>query len=237
MQKKNTLQLGYFMEDVASDPAGGYQGMLQMIDEGMILPSLWVNVDEEGEPIGLIDIALGYAEYASFVEVPEDEEVLQAIGVHGISFTPAFLEQQGVECVQYLAVQEDVLQIDPTLWIHDKLEALRENPEAVEFLQEVAKTAVQRLRDDPEKRALLRERIAEHINAARTYNEIVLIGEESGERAPREWRGMGPVHFTLDDVQTVYVADAKEEADFRRLYPTYRGAFAAVGESQQAKQA
>lgn len=228
--KTDVMELGYFIDETNNEQTEGYRTLLGMIDDGMILPSLWVTVDEDGEPIGLMDITIGYAEYTSFIEIPGDDSVLRVIGKHGLSFTPAFLERQGVECVQYLIVQEDVLQVDPALWIHDKLEILRENPEAAEFLREAAKIAMQRLKDDPEMRARLRERIAEHINVARTYHEVVLAGEDDHAKSPKEWRSMAPVQFTLNDIQTIYVANAEETENFKLMYPAYQGAFVTLHE-------
>lgn len=228
MQHTKALELGHFIDEVTDSPMTNYQALVRTIDDGVILPSEWVTVDDEGESISVLDAVLGLTKYVSFVEIPEEGGELTGIGSYGLGFTQDFLERQGVDTVQYLVLDEDMSWEHPVDWVADKLEGLYENPELYQMVREHAQTAIQTLREDPEKQAVLRERITERANDTRTYYEVVDVEDVDGapeEAFLKEWRGTEPVHFTLSDVQTVYVSTTAEVEHFRTMYPQYQGTF------------
>lgn len=219
--KTKALELGYFVTELADSPTRNYQALIRTIEDGVILPSEWITVDETGEPAGMMDVALGCAQYISFTEIPEQDGLLWDSDIHGLGFTQDFLENQGVEPVEYLTLSDLLERREAAGMLAGELEALADDPDAYLYVQSHLRTIAQHVQEDPEKQALLRERIAAHANDLRTYHEVV----DEDDDIPREWRVTQAVHFTLDDVQTVYVASSEEVCQFRLMYPSYQGTF------------
>lgn len=221
MQKTKVLELGYFIDEMEASPMRNYQALVRTIDDGVILPSQWVTVDEDGEPVGMADAVLGCAEYASFVEIPEDCAQWDT-GSYGLGFTQEFLENQGVEFVEYIVLGEDIPWINPADWLEERVVALHEEePATLEYIRGHARKIMHTLKNDPEKQAMLREWVMGRVSDMRTYYEVVYPDTEG----LLEWRGTQPIHFTLADVQTVYVASVEEVGHFRAMYPQYNGTF------------
>lgn len=227
-QTANPLELGYFMDEADGGESRlmDYRALVRTVEDGMILPSRWETVTAENGAGGFLDAALGYTRYASFLEIPEQGADVWAEGGYGLGFSQAFLERQGVDPVTYLVLGEDVPWRDPAAWMHERLQTLHDDPDAsFPFLEGQGHAALKTIRDDPQKQAILRAKIAEHANHARTYYEVVHPDELP--KAFFEWRSTEPVHFSLRDVQTVYVSTVDEVSHFRLLYPDYEGTFVA----------
>lgn len=228
MQKTDVLELGYFIDTADECPKASYDTLVKTIDDGVILPTAWAVTNEEGEPISLIDVTLGCAQYVSFVEIPTQGNDPWPLGSYGLGFSQAFLQQQDVDPVQYLVYGEDVPWLDPVDWLQERLVDFHRNPEDYLYMREHLHTAIETLRHDPEKQQVLREMIAEQANDTRTYYEVLLPDdalEITEDALLREWRGTAPVHFTLDDIQTVYVSSLDDVNSFRTRYPRYKGTF------------
>lgn len=230
MQKTDVLELGYFIDKTDLRPQGDYQTLVQTIEDGLILPCEWETVIGDGERVNLLDVVLGYTKFASFWEIPKDAETLCAHGQYGLGFSQDFLEAQDVDPVQYLLLGEDAF--PPALLEWTLQEKVEENAEMLHYLQEKALTAYKTLKDDPIKRARMREKIAWHTNNTRTYYELVHqddLAESAEGSMLQEWRGTEPIQFTLDDVQTIYLAKPDDIPHFRLMYPSFQGTFVALG--------
>lgn len=227
MSKTTILELGYFIDDLNQPSIVNYQTLVRTVEDGVVLPSLWTSVDEGGNPNSLMDAALGCTEFVSFVEIPEDGAELQYMGSYGLGFAQDFLARQGVDPVEYILFDGDALLADSADWLQDRLTGAHENPGIPQFAREQMQKAFLTLRENPKKQAMLHDRIAIHVNDTRTYYEIVRPNMLD-DNSLAEWRGTQPIHFTLDDIQTVYVASIDEVSHFRLMYPGYTGTFAVL---------
>lgn len=229
MQKTNVLELGYFFDEPDLHPQGNYPMLVQTLEDGLILPCEWETVIGNGEMVNMLDVFLGYTKFASFWEIPKDSAPLFAHGPYGLGFTQDFLESQNVDPVQYLLLGEDNLPYSLLEWTSQA--QTEENAEVADYLREKARTAIEKLKADPSRRALLREKIAWHANMTRTYYELVRpddLPKSPDDAMLQEWRGTEPVQFTLDDVQTIYLAKSDEIPHFRLMYPSFQGTFVAL---------
>lgn len=232
MMKQKVMELGNFVGDWEGTQEENFAALQQTLREGMILPSAWQIVDEDGNPDSALDDLFGCCEFISFMEIPEDAQALPRLSGYGIGFTSAFLEEQGVEPVNYISVDPDEIKstiID--MWENMDNDSFLEMTESAQHFHRVARTAIDNVRRDPIKRAMLREVILNYANDKRTYYEIVPVtGDEEAEQdAINEWRGVAPVQFTLADIQSIYVSSPEDVSTLRVLFPEYDGTFIILG--------
>lgn len=227
-QKSKVLELGYFLDQLDLEGTTTVDTLLATLEEGVILPVMWETVDEDGDPIGLLDSVVGPVQFSSFVEIPRMCNDEWDFGRYGLGFTQAFLEAQDVSPVNYIEVDSDIMEIDRETLVRNGLEQLLENWDSVQDIRHKAKTAMKVLQNDPEKGAYVHDMILNYTNETRTFYELVEMdddGESGFDDSFAEWRGTGPIHFTLDDVQTIYVANLEDITAVRTMYPQYRGTF------------
>lgn len=229
MEYKKVLELGHFVGDVSGGDEENFLALQEALEDGAILPCAWETTDEDGEPAGLLDRALGCCEFASFVEIPRMGIARWETTGYGLGFSPDFLMNQCVEPVTYVHVKGEMPQIHPDAAVRDGLEYLLENWDSMQYYRGLATTALTNIRNDPEKRESVRQMIVDYANDKRIFYELVLDGEglattPEGD-SPSEWRGTAPIQFTLADVQTIYVATLENVATLRLTYPGYKGTF------------
>lgn len=227
-QKSKVLELGYFLDQLDTEGPATVDCLLATLEEGVIRPVQWETVDEQGDPISLLDSVVGPVQFSSFVEIPRMVGDQWDFGRYGIGFTQDFLEAQDVAPVSYLEIDADLMEIDRETLVRNGLEQLLESWDSVQDIRHKAKTAMTVLRNDPEKGAYVHDMILNYTNETRTFYELVEVDrdDESGlDDFFAEWRGTAPVHFTLEDVQTIYVATLEDVAAVRSRYPQYRGTF------------
>lgn len=217
----NTVELGYFVTELDESPLRNFQALVKTIEDGVILPSEWTTVNDDGEMISIVDATLGGAQYITFTEISDENCMLWETDVHGLGFTQDFLVSQGVEPVEYLTLDDIMEHREAIRSLDGGLEVLAEYPGAYHFVRSRLRTLALDIRNDPAKQALLRARLAEHANDLRTYHEVI----DEDDEMPLEWRVTQPIHFTLQDIQTVYVASTEEVDQFQLMYPDYHGAF------------
>lgn len=233
LRKNDVLELGYFIDDEEMDTDAALLALERTLEDGVILPSLWEMVDEEGEPISILDAVIGYNEFSSFAEIPR-EGIAQSIpGLYGIGFTQDFLEEQGVSPVTYITIDPDEDGFDQETLVKNGLESVLDNWDSFQYLRRQASASLQSLRDDPERRAYVHEMIVNYANDTRTYYELIHEDDlsllDGGDAFAHEWRGTDPIHFTLSDVQTLYVGSIGDVATLRARFPLYRGTFVVLG--------
>lgn len=233
LRKNDVLELGYFIDDDEIDNGDALQALVDTLDDGLILPCLWERVSDAGKPVSLLDAVTGYNEFSSFVEIPR-EGIAQSIpGLYGIGFTQAFLEEAGVAPVTYVTIGEDEDGLDRETLIKGGLESLLDNWDSFQYLRKQAPDALQSLRNDPDRQAYVHEMIIGYANDTRTYYELIheddLSALDSGDAFAHEWRGADPIHFTLADVQTLYVGSIGDVSVLRTRYPNFRGTFVVLG--------
>lgn len=225
---KKVLELGYFIGEPNGTDEENFEMLQALLESGTILPDRWETVNEEGEVISVLDGVLGQCEFASFVEIPQDSIEWWQTSGFGIGFTPEFLEKQEVDAVTYVPLDADLPRLDAGTMVESGLEYIWDNWDELRYYRHIASGAISAVRNDPEKRAYVHEMIAGYANDTRTFYEIVptddLDALENGDIL-REWRGTSTIHFTLDDVQTIYVPSLDHVMTLRIMHPSYKGTY------------
>lgn len=229
----DAMELGFFIDGVEERSESAFGELLSVLGDRVILPSMWQVVDEDGAPASVLDSLIGYNRFVSFHEIAGTEEAPWTPGVYGLGFTRDFLQGQGVAAVTYLTIDPDEAALTRDALIRNGLETILENWDSFQYFRRRAAASARSLQSDPERQAFVHEMVVHYANDTRTYYELVHAEDamrmEEGEAFVQEWRGMEPIKFSMDDVQTIYVATAGEGATVRRLCPSYAGEIVALG--------
>lgn len=228
LDTRTALELGYF---IGEDEEATLNDLMGTLDDGVIMPSLWEVVDENGEPASVLDALIGCTEFVSFTEISSSGLRELETRPYGIGFSQAFLAAQEVDQVTYIPAPGEGMWPDRETLIRDGLEDLLANWDSLQYLRKQTSTALRTLREDPEKRAIVHQMIVEQANNTRTYYELVPVDALPEDGAPEsvEWRTTEPVHFTLGDVQTIYVRTMDDVVTLRNRYPAYGGVYVVLG--------
>lgn len=227
----DVLELNHFVGDYDYTDEENFDLLLETLENGVILPSAWATVDDEGE-LMLLDGILGHCEYVSLVETPQNAEDIAECTRSGIGFKPEFLAAQGAQPVTYLPIPSGDALAENVELQHTLHDAFSRGHRHFLRLRESNGPIMAALLEDEEMRERIYDALATRANARRSMYELVVIddldvseGDIDSEFGPREWRSTGPVYFTMRDIQTLYVPSTAYINVIRRRFPAYSGTF------------
>lgn len=229
MQKEKIMELGNFVGEYNGVPEDNLAELIETLEDGVILPCAWQAVDAEGKAIGRLDNVLGHCEFVSFVEIPTEGDALPAVSGYGLGFKPEFLQAQAVEPVTYLYIEQETI-LEGAKAITQTIEErhMLAPHESLQYFRGLAGAAFSGFGQLSGRHAFLHQMVLAHANDKRTYCEIIPVDDIDAAPAEdmlHEWRGTAPVHFTLDDIQTIYVGSLEDVTALRQAYPGYTGTF------------